>query len=94
MSTSHEPVPSSGDAGSVAVKKERKKLRLFMWFMLAVQAVFALWIIAGLQSSDCAGDAACEVGTGLGVTIILITWFGGNAFLLVGYGLFKLARRP
>lgn len=84
----------------------KKKKRIFMWVVLAVQALFIAWIAAGLAGSGsddtCAGKtgdalALCQdaaaVGTGIGVFLIIGLWFAVNAFLLVGYGLFRLSAR-
>jgi len=82
----------------------KKKKRIFMWVVLAVQAIFIAWIIGGLASGSdtCAGkvgDAleACQagsaVGTGIGVFLIIGLWFAVNFFLLVGYALYRLAAK-
>lgn len=61
----------------------RKKRRIFLWFFLAVQALFIFWITAGASTAsgtpeDC-GDLSAEmcndasdVGTGIGVFLIIV----------------------
>lgn len=62
------------------ITKRVIKIRKFSWFILAVQVLFIVWIIAGIAS---AGDNGCTtkacndasaVGTTLGVGIIVFLW--------------------
>lgn len=59
--------------------------RKFTWFILIVQALFLIWIIAGVggASDNCDGEvgdalelcrAATAVGAGIGVGIIIFLW--------------------
>ena len=91
------------DADARAVKPKKKK-RVFLWFFLAVQALFIWMIIAGATSSggvpdDCgtlsaqACNDAESVGTGIGVFLILVIWFFVNAFLGTIYAVYRLAKR-
>lgn len=89
--------------------KPKKKRRVFMWFFLAVQVVFALWIIAGLSGSPvdeyCAKEtfsefytledckAAFGVGAGIGLMMILLIWVFVDFILALGWAIVKLARR-
>ena len=62
-------------------------MRKFTWFILAVQVLFLVWIIAGASSvsDNCNGkfgDAldACKAGTAVGASIgIIIFLWGGRS---------------
>jgi uncharacterized membrane protein len=82
----------------------RKKRRVFLWFFLAVQVLFIIWIIAGASTGagtpeDCTGlseeacNAASDVGTGIGVAIIIGVWIVVDFLLAVIYGVYRLASR-
>lgn len=81
----------------------KKKRRIFLWFFLAVQVLFLVWIIAGANSgstpTDCGSLSAqaCrnaqDVGKGIGVALIIVVWFFTDAFLGVMYGVYRLAKR-
>ncbi|MGH3349141.1 MAG: hypothetical protein ACRDPS_00640 [Nocardioides sp.] len=85
------------------VEKPKKKRRIFWWFFLAVQILFIIWIIAGATSGGTATDCgslsqqACQdaqdVGTGIGVFLIVIFWMIVDFFLAVIYGIYRLATR-
>jgi len=88
-----------------ATETPKKKKRVFLWTFLAVQALFLLWIIAGASSAggsptDCGTlDATTcndleSVGTGIGVFIVLVFWVIVDFLLAVGYGIYRLAKRP
>jgi len=58
-------------------------MRKFTWFILAVNTLFLLWIIAAVAGSggqDCGSltqeqcDSAAGVGTAIGVGIIVVFW--------------------
>jgi len=83
----------------------RKKRRMFLWFFLAVQALFLIWIISGIAGasgdpSDCGSlsKEACNdaeaVGTGIGVFLVVVLWMVVDFLLGVGYAIYRLARRP
>ncbi|GAA2332636.1 hypothetical protein OKJ48_30095 [Streptomyces kunmingensis] len=73
-----------------------------MWFFLAVQAVFLLWIVLGARSggpSDCGtldaqtcNDAA-NAGTAVGVGLIIVLWTVVDIILGITYAVVRLARR-
>lgn len=82
----------------------KKKKRIFMWFFLAVQVLFIIWLIAGISGSS--GDAtdcgslsqqtcndAEDVGTGIGIALILILWVVVDFLLFIPWVIVKLARR-
>ena len=94
---------ASFEAAPVPTKKRK---RIFMWVFLAVQVLFVIWIIGGVGSADTPSAADCgslsaqtcqdaaDVGTGIGVALIILLWFFVDCFLAVGYAVYRLARRP
>ena len=87
--------------------RPRRTKRVFMWVFLAIQALFLIWVISGAATAggtpaDCATsgldletcNAASDVGTGIGVAIIVGAWFFVDVFLGVGYAVYRLAKRP
>ncbi len=90
--------------GAVPAEKPRKKRRIFLWFFLAVQLLFVLWIGAGLTTvndpntcdpslSQSACDAAAGVGAGLALTFMIGSWMVVDFLLGVIYGVYRLAKR-
>lgn len=86
-------------------QRTKKKRRVFLWAFSIIQILFIIWIIAGaasgsgtptncgsLSTQDC--NAAQNVGTGIGVVLIIILWMVVDFFLAVGYLIYRLARRP
>ncbi|MFE7168269.1 hypothetical protein [Streptomyces sp. NPDC057616] len=82
---------------------------MFLWFFLGVQILFLLWVISGIASGggtpdSCkgmTGDAlkTCEdvgdVGTTIGVGLIVGFWVAADFILGLTYLLYRLAsRRP
>lgn len=95
---------SAHDITSVPEKPKRKK-RIFMWTFLAVQVLFLFLVIGGINSgsghaTDCgslsqsACDSASDVGTGIGVMLLIGMWFFVDCFLAVGYAVYRMAKRP
>jgi len=87
-----------------AVKKTKKKKRIFLWVFLAVQALFIIWIITGVNASSndtasCGSLSAkaCQdahtAGAGIGVFLIIFLWVLVDIILGIGYGVYKLASR-
>jgi hypothetical protein len=82
----------------------RRKRRIFLWFFLAVQLLFVVWLVAGAgaatSESDCAGldretcEAATAVGAGIGLFFIVMLWMIADFLLGVGYVIYRLAKRP
>lgn len=82
-----------------------KKRRVFLWVFLAIQVLFLIWVIAGASSGagqpeDCGtldaelcNDAA-DVGTAIGVFMVVILWCIVDFLLGVGYLIYRLAKRP
>ncbi|MGC5531740.1 hypothetical protein [Streptomyces sp. SR-10] len=106
MSTAPTPdwgPPEEEHPPSTDVRK--KHHRIFLWVFLAVQALFLVWIITGANSNDHAscegmvGDAlttcqnAGDVGTAVGVGLIIALWVAVDIILGITYGVYRLARR-
>jgi hypothetical protein len=79
-----------------AQKPPRKRRRVFMWFILAVNVLFLWWIIAGVggNADNCAGEVgqaledcqtATNIGTGIGVVFIIFLWAMVDVILGVIY---------
>lgn len=82
--------------------KPRKRRRVFMWFFIAVQLLFLAGIVGGVSSAnpeDCGSlsaqmcQDATEVGTAIGVAIIIALWVAVDLILGVTYAIYRLARR-
>ena len=74
----------------------KKKRRIFMWFFLAVQALFIIWIVSAVSAdptAECSGG--CEdAATGIAVFLQVMVWMVVDFLLGVGYGIYRLAKRP
>jgi hypothetical protein len=86
----------------------RKPRRVFLWFFLAVQALFLIWVITGIASGTnddnphCSGltgrayqdcvDAG-DLGATIGVGLIVFFWLAVDLILGVTYGIYRLVRR-
>ncbi|MCP3423816.1 hypothetical protein [Nocardioides pinisoli] len=95
----------STDATVTPDTQPKKKRRIFLWFFLAVQVLFIIWIIAGIGSAggdatDCGSlsqetcNDARDVGTGIGVALVVGLWMVVDFLLGVGYAIYRLAKRP
>lgn len=80
--------------------KRRKPRRIFMWFFLAVQALFLFWVIGGAagnaqESTNLTGAEAdaYAVGTGIGVMLIIGLWLAVDFLLVIGWAVVRLARK-
>lgn len=51
------------------------------WALIIWCVLILFWIIAGASESNCAGDTACEAGTGIGLVIVALIGFFGFLFL-------------
>lgn len=85
----------------------RKRRRVFPWVFLAVQILFLIWVITGAASgsgtpAECrgrTGDAlelcedASDVGTAIGVGLMIALWAAVDIILGLAYIVFRLARR-
>lgn len=86
-------------------KPVKKKRRIFLWFFLAIQVLFIIWIIAGASSGsgqpdDCGTlsaetcNTASDAGTAIGVFLVIVFWMIVDFLLGVGYAIYRLAKRP
>lgn len=82
----------------------RKRHRIFLWIFLAVQVIFLIWVIFGIASG--AGDPvecgtlttaecndASDVGTAIGVGILIAIWAAVDIILGFSYAIYRLGRR-
>ena len=83
---------SAAPAESITTQP-RKRRRIFMWVFLAVQALFIVWVIAGISTGSGNTTDAENVGTGIGVALVIGLWFFIDLFLGIAYGVYRLARR-
>ncbi len=96
--------PENAPANDMPAPPAKKKRRIFLWVFLAIQLLFVIWIIAGLSGNSGAAEdcgtldkATCEaaedVGTGIGIALIIGMWMVVDFFLAVIYGVYRLAKR-
>ncbi|WP_432158935.1 hypothetical protein [Streptomyces sp. bgisy153] len=85
----------------------RKRRRVFFWVFLAVQILFLIWVITGAASGsgtpeDCKGltgdqlelcNDASDVGTTIGVGLIIGLWVAADFILGLTYLVYRLATR-
>lgn len=85
------------------VRGQRKKHRVFLWVFLGIQALFIVWIVGALASSEptgCSGadaqmcEAASSAGTAIGVSLVIVFWAIVDIILGISYGIYRLAKRP
>lgn len=73
--------------------------KIFLWFFLAVQAIFVLWLVFGVTdaqtSSSCTPgyEDACNAGTAIGVFLVVFFWVLVDVILGISYGVYRLAKR-
>jgi len=98
---SHAKAPPLRDTEKRAEHKQRPRWRPLTWFILAVNTLFLVWIIAGIHSAseNCNGQSgslgqACHAGTaigaGIGVGIIVFFWVAVDVILGI---IFLVTRR-
>ncbi|MCT9008319.1 hypothetical protein [Streptomyces rhizosphaerihabitans] len=99
------PPPIQPSAESPAPPKKRR--RVFFWFFLAVQILFLVWVIAGAASGNgtpesCSGltgdnlktcQDAGDVGTTIGVGLIIGLWVATDFILALTYVIYRFATR-
>jgi hypothetical protein len=85
----------------------RKRRRLFLWFFLAVQVLFVIWVVMGAMSGsgtphECRGltgsdlklcEDAGDTGTAIGVGLVIALWAAVDAILGFTYLVHRLATR-
>lgn len=86
----------------VITATHKKRRRVFFWFFMAVQLVFLVWTIAGISTgsdvSDCTGEFAeackdgAELGTFVGVALVITGWMVVDIILGIGRLVYKFAR--
>lgn len=88
MATMYQP-PAPGAPDKVP-RKFFPRWRIFTWVILAFNLVMLLWAIFGASSGpDCGGKTgnaltecqAGQVGTGIGVSLIILLWALGDIIL-------------
>jgi len=96
--------PQTFTQGETRSAEPKKKRRVFLWFFLAIQVLFIIWIIGGASTgagtpADCEGlseetcNAASDIGTSIGVALIIGVWVVVDFLLAVIYGVYRLATR-
>ncbi|WP_432112892.1 hypothetical protein [Streptomyces sp. S1] len=82
----------------------RQSRHIFLWSFLLIQTAFLLWVVLGIQSgagapADCdtlsrevCNDAE-NVGTAIGVGIVIALWAATDIILGISYGIYRFARR-
>jgi hypothetical protein len=88
-------------------RQAAKPRRVFIWVFLVIQVLFLIWVIAGAASGHSAAvnchdqylthaqcASASETGTAIGVGLLIVFWMVIDVILGVGYGIYRLARRP
>ncbi|MFE5806073.1 hypothetical protein [Streptomyces sp. NPDC056491] len=100
------PAPGGTPAAPPA-PAPRKPRRIFLWVFLAVQALFVVWVVTGLNNADdlpgsCAGLTGdslqlCkdggEIGTAIGIGLVIALWAAVDIILTTTYGIYRLSRR-
>ena len=73
---------------------------LFLWFFLAVQALFIAWLVVGISGNagimthgSEAAQAGAEIGTTIGAGLIFGVWVGVDVILGVGRLIVVTSRR-
>ena len=100
MSSTITPATTTPDAPAGRTRKPR---RIFMWFFLAVQAIFIAWLVSGIVSvshGTCdpsltanACTATKEIGGGIGAALIIGLWVAVDVILGIGRLILMFARR-
>jgi len=92
-------IQQSSQVGDVTAQGKKKR-HVFRWFFLAVQVLFVLWLVSGLNAvaDNCDGktgqvlearQAGTAIGTGIGVGLIIVLWAGVDIILGVSYLIFR-----
>ena len=78
----------------------RKRRRVFMWFFIAVQVIFLVWIIVGVASApknpECEFNSDCQSeidgGAAIGVGMILVLWTAVDLIVGIMYIIVRAIR--
>lgn len=82
----------------------KKKGRKFLWFFVAVQLLFLVWLLAGTGKAqtadvDCSHltpqqcDSARDAGTAIGAILVVFLWAAVDIILGISYGIYRLVKR-
>lgn len=99
--------PSGSPHQGETAPRPKKRRRVFLWVFLAIQILFLIWVITGAASGsgtpeECrgqTGDAlqlcedASDVGTTIGVGLIIGLWAAVDVILGFSYVVYRLASR-
>ncbi|MFF3333721.1 hypothetical protein ACFYWX_29935 [Streptomyces sp. NPDC002888] len=99
--------PPSSPRQGATTPQPKKRRRVFLWLFLAVQIVFLIWVITGAASGsgtpeECRGmtgddlklcEDAGDVGTTIGVGLIVGLWAAVDVILGFTYVVYRLATR-
>lgn len=66
------------------------QLRIFTWVILAINAVFLIWIIGGIATRPDPDNAAANAGTAIGVGLVIGLWVAADVIL----GILWLITKP
>lgn len=87
--------------------RPKKRRRVFLWIFLAIQILFLIWVITGAASGsgtpeECRGltgddlelcEDANDVGTTIGVGLVIGLWAAVDVILGFTYVVYRLATR-
>jgi hypothetical protein len=102
-----EWAPPPESANDAAAPQARKPPRIFLWVFLALQVLFLIWVILAAASGsgtpeECRGQTgqnlqtckdASDVGTTIGVGLIIGLWAAVDIILGFTYLIYRLGRR-
>ncbi|TWF94984.1 hypothetical protein FHU35_13705 [Saccharopolyspora dendranthemae] len=57
------------------------RFRIFTWVILAINAIFLIWIIEGISTRTNPTDAAANVGTAIGAGLVIGLWVASDVIL-------------
>lgn len=66
------------------------RFRIFTWVILAVNVIFLIWIIDGIATRPDPTSAAANVGTAIGVGLVIGLWVAADVIL----GILWLITKP
>lgn len=66
------------------------RFRVFTWVILAINAIFLIWIIGGVATRPDPTDTAANVGTAIGAGLIIGLWVAADVIL----GILWLITKP
>ncbi|SFS65271.1 hypothetical protein [Saccharopolyspora flava] len=66
------------------------QLRVFTWVILVINAIFLVWVIGGIASRPNPDDPAANVGTAIGVGLVIGLWVAADVIL----GILWLVTKP